>query len=295
MTDAEAQVPDGPVPDAPVLDEPAIAVVGVGLIGGAIAATLKAKGYAGWIIGIGRNLDRLEAARDAGLLDEVTTGSPGEASLVVYCTPVDRIVSQVLGHATHFASGALVTDGGSVKARIRDGVGPRLPHDVTFIGSHPLAGSEKTGWEHATADLYENRLCIVTPEDTTPAAEVERLERFWRFLGMRVVRMDAEVHDEVLGMASHVPHVVASALAASLAPSEGHCAASGFRDTTRIAAADPAIWVPILLANREAVLRGLDRVRHRIDRFHRALATESGLELERLLSLGKLMRDSLDD
>jgi prephenate dehydrogenase len=275
-------------------DEPIVAIVGVGLIGGSIAAALRSGGYAGRIVGVGRSPERLDGARGAGLIDEAAATTPAEATFVVYCTPVDRIAGQIVADASRFAAGTLLTDVGSVKGAIQNAVAEQLPPGVTFIGSHPLAGSERGGWEHANARLFEGRSCVVTPEETTPPAELARLRRFWEFLGMRVVELSAEDHDRILAMTSHVPHAVASALAGALAASETPFAATGFRDTTRIAAGDPAIWVPILLANRDATLRGLDRVRRRLERIHEAVEVDDAIELERLLAQGKLVREGLD-
>jgi prephenate dehydrogenase len=284
----------GTPPPAFQLDEPNVAIVGVGLIGGSIAAALKARGFPGNVVGVGRNPARLQGARDAGLIDEIATTTPAESRFVVYCTPVDRIAAQVVGDAARSGPGTLMTDAGSVKGRIQNAVAEQLPAGVTFVGSHPLAGSEKAGWEHADANLYEGRMCILTPDETTPALELDRARRFWEFLGMRVVELSAEDHDRILAMTSHVPHAVAAALAGALAASESPFAATGFRDTTRIASGEPEIWVPILLANRDAVLRGLDRVRRRLERIHRAVEVDDAIELERLLAQGKLVREGLD-
>ena len=128
---------------------------------------------------------------------------------------------------------------------------------MTFIGSHPIAGSEKQGCAHASPDLFENRVCVVTPEPATPRHEVERLSAFWKFLGLSVVEMSADDHDRALAQTSHVPHVVAAALAATLDAGSRHLTAGGFQDTTRIAAGDPELWTAILLANAEAAADGV--------------------------------------
>lgn len=282
----------GSLPSA-VLDESTVAIVGVGLIGGSIAAGLKQRGFAGTIVGVGRSPERMQGAREAGLIDEVATAP--ESGFVLYCTPVDRIAGQIVEHAPRMQPGTLVTDGGSVKGAIQNGVAERLPDGVTFVGSHPLAGSEKTGWENADPDLYVDRVCVVTPDGTTPPEALDRVRRFWEFLGMEVRELSTDDHDRILAMSSHVPHVVAAVLAGCLANSERPYAATGFRDTTRIAAGDPEIWVPILLANRDAVLHGLQRTKRRLERFHDAVQVGDAIELERLLAQGKLIRDSLDD
>ena len=269
--------------------------MGVGLIGGSIAAALKRIHPETTVIGIGRHQARLEAARDAGLLDVVATemSAARDCRLVIVCTPVDRIVDDVRAAAAQLASGALVTDAGSVKARICAELGSALPDGVHFVGSHPLAGSEKNGWEHSDADLFRDRVCVVTPAAATPDEACRTVESFWRGLGMRVLRMSSEDHDRALATTSHVPHVAAAAVAAQLKQEWLDLAATGFRDTTRIAAGDPDLWSAILLANREPVGAGLANLIDRLDEFRTAIADGDAARLKHLLSEAKALRDRL--
>jgi len=154
-----------------------IAIQGVGLIGGSIAAALKKNNFSGSIIGIGRNLERLQKAIDSGLIDQAETDlkqAATSADLIIICTPVDMIIQDVMEAASTAQPGTLITDGGSVKGKICHELKDRLPEGVTFIGSHPLAGSEKRGFEHADPDLYQNRVCVVTPEENAPADQLDR-------------------------------------------------------------------------------------------------------------------------
>lgn len=301
--------------DAFDLPEESVGIVGVGLIGGSIAAALRARGYKGKIIGSGRNPARLEAARKAGLLDETTTDPP-QASLVVVCTPVDRIARDVRLAAAIAAPGTLITDAGSVKGSICRELAGALPEGVTFIGAHPLAGSEKQGFEHAHADLFVDALCVLISEDDgvrghrkagEPRLMRERIlderedlrnaltraERFWQFLGARVVRMSADDHDRVLARTSHLPHVVAAALAGSLSESDLPFAATGFRDTTRIASGDPELWTAILLANAQCALDAIDSFRDLLDEFRAAIAAGDTTKLESLLDHARSIRAAL--
>lgn len=182
------------------------------------------------------------------------------ADLVVVCAPVHVIPDLVHQIAGHFPDGCLVTDVGSTKVSICE-VCERAAGAAYFIGSHPMAGSEKSGLEHAEADLFEGRPCIVTPHGFSPSVAVDRLQRFWEALGMQVFRMSPDEHDRIVAHISHLPHLLASALSAQLEslPHEWkELAGNGLRDTTRIAAGSPIIWRSIFQNNRAELLRAIN-------------------------------------
>ncbi len=314
-----------------------LAVIGVGLLGGSIAAAVKQRGLADRVLGIGRNQQRLEKARAAGLIDDLSTdlGEAGrQAELVVVCTPVDRIVDHVraacdgltdrlqsdsssgstpipaephqstgstdpTGSATEAASTGgpefqlLLTDVGSVKGDICRQLSDGLPNQACFVGSHPLAGSEKSGFEHARPDLFEGAVCVVTPTESSSRQAVEQVTAFWQALGMEVVCLSPERHDAVLAQTSHLPHLVAAALASVVSEEHGPFAATGFADTTRIASGDPDLWTAILLRNVEAVVRELDRFGERVRAFRDALARRDEKALRQLLEQAKVRRETL--
>ena len=182
--------------DSPERRYDAIAIMGVGLIGGSIAAALKRRGLAETVIGIGRSESRLRAVADVGLIDTVSTSPAAvrDAELVIVCTPVDRIATDVLTAAAELRPGSEITDAGSVKASIcREIESAGMPEGVRFIGSHPLAGSHESGWEHAEAELFEGRICVITP--ITAGEEVDSvIPQFWQSLGMRAVVMLSLIH-----------------------------------------------------------------------------------------------------
>jgi len=234
------------------MSEPAIVIAGVGLIGGSIAAALRARGFDGRVIGLGRNQARLDAAVDAGLLDEATTSvndAAAEARLVVFCTPVAQVVDGVREFAAHSRPGTLITDVGSVKAAIC----AALEHvsaertECEFVGSHPIAGSERAGFEHADAELFQNRTCVITPGTATPQDCVDRLRTFWKFLGAIVFEMSPEQHDSSLALTSHLPHLVASLLAAMLSEEHIHLTGSGFRDDASVRSLGSLLLLCLLL------------------------------------------------
>jgi prephenate dehydrogenase len=219
-----------------------------------------------------------------------------DADLVVICSPVDKIVPLASTIAPHLKPGALVTDVGSVKGDLcRSAVGT-LGGPDRFIGSHPMAGSEKTGWRVASADLFRNRTCFVTPLPGTPEPLIDRLTAFWDKLGARVTTCSPDEHDEIVAAVSHLPHLASAALAALLHPKppawRGFCG-NGLRDTTRIAAGDPDLWVAILESNREEVLRALRSYQDLLEEFHAALANKDPHTLKSLLRRAKTFRDDL--
>jgi cyclohexadieny/prephenate dehydrogenase len=273
-----------------------LTIVGVGLIGGSLGLAARRRGLAAHVLGAGRQQASLDRARAVGAIDEASldlAGAVRRADVAIFCTPVDRIAEQVLAAAPGCAPGTLLTDAGSTKAAIVARLDGRLPDDVAFVGSHPLAGSEKRGPEHADADLFEGRVTVVTPGPHTDPAAVERTAAFWRALGARVRLMPPEEHDRALALTSHLPHLVAAALAGTLPDSLHELAATGFRDTTRVAAGDPALWTAIFAQNRGAVLQALQRLGDRVGEFRAALEAEDWTALTTLLTQAKKVRDAL--
>lgn len=274
---------------------PVLSIVGVGLLGGSIALACRQKGLVGRIVGCDRNPEVLSRARDRGMIDEMTTEpqlAVARASLVVFCTPVDLLPEVVGACAEACRPGTLLTDVGSTKTSIVRRLAGRLPPGVNFVGSHPLAGSEKAGPENARPDLFENRLVVLTPAGDPPAA-VSTVGAFWNALGARIETMSPEQHDEALAITSHLPHLVASVLAGVLPLEWKRLTATGFRDTTRLAAGSPDLWRAIFLSNQSALLGAVDEFRAHLDRFREALANGDGERLRLLLEQGKYVRDSL--
>ncbi|HEX3996943.1 MAG TPA: prephenate dehydrogenase/arogenate dehydrogenase family protein [Pirellulales bacterium] len=273
-----------------------VAIVGVGLIGGSIGLALRSRGLAGRVIGVGRSDASLGRALETGAVSETTlelAAAVEKADLVVFATPVDRIVSAIQEAQRHFSSRALVTDAGSTKAAmVRELENSIRPH-IRFVGGHPLAGGEKAGVAFASADLFEGRVAIVTPIEQTPPKVVRDAREFWSSLGARVVTMSPEEHDEAVAAISHLPHLVASAVARSTPQDRLDLAAGGWRDTTRIAAGDAELWQQILLANRRNVLKSLARFEKTIARFKAALKNDKPAALKRLLAEAKRIRDAV--
>ncbi len=269
-----------------------LTIVGVGLIGGSVGLAAKAAGLAGRVVGVGRDEPTLARAQAAGAIDSYTTvaaEATQDADLVVVCTPVDRIAADVRACAAAAPPRCVLTDAGSTKEQLV----AELAGEPRFVGSHPLAGSERCGAVNGRADLFAGRVVVVTPGATTDLEAVAVVERFWQALGATTVRMTPDAHDKALAMTSHLPHAVASALAAVTPPEWLPLSAGGFRDSTRVAAGDPALWAAIFRANRAAVGAAVGRFRGHLDEFARLLESDDGPGLERWLADGKRVRDAL--
>jgi prephenate dehydrogenase len=240
----------------------------------------------------------LEKALACGAVDEVSLDleeTVHQADTAVFCTPVDLLAEQILSVAPSCNPGTLLTDAGSTKSDlVRRLAKTKFPAGVAFVGSHPLAGSEKRGVEHADPDLFIGRVTVVTKTADTEPAAVEKVTTFWQSLGSRVIIMDPDEHDRALAFTSHLPHLVAAALVDVLTPDLIPLTATGFRDTTRVAAGDPSIWTGIFLQNRDAVLAGLERLSENLDRFRQALDSSDRSAIDQLLSHAKKVREGLD-
>lgn len=273
-----------------------LTIVGVGLIGGSIGQAARQRGLCKKIIGVGRDPASLEKAKAVGAIDSFTTDlaeGARTADFIVVCTPVDKIAFHVQTAAKACKPGTIITDAGSTKATIVRDLEDRLPAGVRFVGSHPLAGSEKRGPDFASPDLFQSRVTIITKTARTDPIAVSRVAEFWNALGSEIHYLDPELHDRALALTSHLPHLVAAVLAGILPSQYYPFAATGFRDTTRIAAGDPALWAAIFRQNALAMSAALQQFSDRLDEFREAIMHDDEATLIELLSSGKRVRDAL--
>ena len=277
-----------------------LAIVGVGLLGGSVALAARAQGLAREIVGVGRDRARLEAPLRAGAVDRVTTDLPAgvrDADMVVLAATVlanERLLGEIWPAV---APSAVVTDVGSTKRGIV-AVAERLAKEEprAFVGSHPMAGSEKSGYGVARADLFHGATVIVTPTDASEPRAVKGVSALWESMGARVSALDPDTHDRVVAAISHLPHVAAWALVDAVGrfePAATVFAARGFKDTTRIAASDPAMWTDILLDNREAIVASLAAFRHAVDDLERLIAAGDRTGIAALLARLKTQREGI--
>jgi len=235
-----------------------VAVIGTGLLGGSIGLGLKAAGFNGKVIGIGRTPATLERAKAHGCVDEVSTSINAVAGcqLVVLASPVATFEDWFAKLLPECKAGFVITDVGSTKDEVCGAAARKLGgHVKQFVGSHPMAGSEHTGPEHAYAELFRGKPCILTPLGESGGDAVALVSQFWAKLGMRVVTMKPRDHDWTVARISHLPHAAATALVLLAARDGGmEVASTGFRDTTRVASGDATIWRDIFMSNRPAVV-----------------------------------------
>jgi len=273
-----------------------VAIVGVGLIGGSLGLALRQRRLARRVVGVGRRPSSLRRAREAGAVDATTTRlerGVGDADVVVVCTPVSRIADQVRKAAAHCRRDCLLTDAGSTKRLIVERLSDLGGDGPVFVGSHPLAGSEQSGVASARADLFQGRVCVMTPTPRTPRGAQDRVRALWEAVGAEVVVMTPQAHDRALAFTSHLPHLVAVALASTLPEGYEKLVATGMRDTTRIASGDPELWVDIFEQNREKLLEGLKAFDKELAQLRRALESQDNKVLHRLLAQAKQSRDRL--
>jgi prephenate dehydrogenase len=273
-----------------------LTILAPGLLGGSVARAARECGAAKRIVIWARRPETRLQLRDQAWCDAVAD-TPEEAvrtaSIVVIAAPVDRIVPLIQQIAPALPANAIVTDVGSVKGEIARLGAAALRPDTHFVGAHPMAGSEKTGWEHGTAGLFRHRTCFVTPLSATDAHAVDAVVAFWRTLGAEVVTVGPDQHDEIVAHISHLPQVVASSLCAFLTQRESawrNYAGNGLRDTTRIAASDPELWRSILEQNRDEVLRALRKFQEELHGFQVALANRDYVEVTARLERGRAYR-----
>ena len=245
-----------------------LAIAGVGLLGGSLGMAAKARGLAKRVVGIGRNEGRLKNAVQLGAIDAYTRDLAegcAKADLIVLCGPVSLILEQLPEVMRAAPDGAVVTDVGSTKNSIVKRAGELQRDGVAFIGSHPIAGSEKSGVEYASADLFRGATVVLTPDHLATDEAIARVQALWRGAGMHIVEMLPTRHDQLLAMVSHLPHLVAASLAEHTRQAPSHAyeqlldiAGPGFRDTTRIAMGSPAMWEDIFLENADEVMKAMD-------------------------------------
>jgi len=274
-----------------------LTILAPGLLGGSVARAARARGVARRIVLWTRRPEARLKLREQPWCDVVADSPESaaqEADIVVIAAPVDRIIPLLRQIAPALRPGTLVTDVGSVKGEISRLGADVLGSQAHFIGAHPMAGSEKTGWEHSTAGLFERRTCFVTPLPDSAAAAVQSVVEFWHGLGADVVTVDPDQHDEIVAHISHLPQVVASTLCSLLAkkdPTWRNHAGGGLRDTTRIAGSDPQLWRSILEYNRDEVLRALRQFQDELHGLQVSLANRDYIDVAARLERGKAYRD----
>ena len=278
-----------------------ISIIGPGLLGASIAMSVHQKKLAKEIHLWARNEDKRATCLKNNWCDHVhesLEGAVKNSDFVILCTPVDTIIPILKTIAPHLKPDTIVTDVGSVKESICKQANT-ITKDASFqfIGSHPMAGSEKSGMEHASVELFKQATCIITPNEYTNAFALKKVTQFWSRLEMNPTYMSPEDHDSLIAKISHLPHIVASALAASLSDipdNQFSFAGGGLKDTTRVAGGSPRLWQSIIAQNSDQILKSIDQFEQSLKALKSSLAEEDLDGLHKILQDGQLVRKTIE-
>lgn len=273
-----------------------VAIIGAGLLGGSFGLAYRQLHPNAEIIGVSRSQTSRHAAIERGAITSATDDVDAacrDCDLVVVGVPVDGITAMVMRAAEHCREDALIIDLGSTKATIVRTIDKHDRASRLFVGTHPIAGSEKTGAENARADLFKSKTLIITPGSRTPESLVERAETLWRSMESNVIRMTPEDHDHAMASISHVPHLVASMLASQLPSNAEKLVGSGWIDTTRVASGDPTLWTAICQENAMAIAQELQTASGWLDTIATCISHGQFDVVHQMLENAKQVRDSI--
>ena len=276
-----------------------ITIIGVGLIGGSLAKAIKNNNLAEVVFGFGRNLSRLELAQKSNIIDQYSidiSEALDGASIVVIATPVGTFESILRELKPYITEGMIITDVGSTKTGIAKSAREILAETAScFVPAHPIAGKEKSGFESSDAELFLNKKVIITPLKINTDKTINSLKKLWEDVGADVDFMSAESHDELLGMTSHLPHMLAFSLVNYLItqnPSASIYAAGGFKDFSRIASGDAVMWRDICLNNRDQIIAHIKSYQETLSALVDAIDNQDKDKLESFFRDAKTTRDS---
>ncbi|MCL6628282.1 MAG: prephenate dehydrogenase/arogenate dehydrogenase family protein [Armatimonadetes bacterium] len=280
------------------------AIIGVGLIGGSFGMALKKRGLARKVVGVGRNPDRLRRAVELCAIDAWTTdldAVASEANLIYIATPVGMVLDFVRRAAPLAPSGCIITDAGSTKAEICQGASHLIPSGISFIGGHPMAGSDVTGVEAGSPDLFVNAAYVLTPLENADPHALELLRDLAEAIGARVIIMSPQAHDRCVAVISHLPHLMAAALVhltseqADVDPRIVELIAGSFRDMTRVAGSSPELWRDICISNSDSITRAVEDLRAKMEDAVRLMESGNRTDIEHWFKQARDFRQSLFD
>lgn len=277
-----------------------VTLIGVGLLGGSLGMALRRARLAHEVVGLVRRRASVAEVTKAGAADWATLDERKAvkgADLIVLCTPVGQMKQMMQGLVPYADRRTIVTDVGSVKDSVVRELEPLARvAGLRFVGSHPMAGSEKAGVAASAPDLFKGSICVVTPTRRTDCDALERVEALWLNVGGQVLSLSPQVHDRLVSRSSHLPYILAACLSRIVldparSPAQAALCANGFRDTTRIASGSPEMWADIEMANRREILRSIVMFERELGRFKKLLEGSNASELRQFSERGKILRD----
>jgi len=273
-----------------------VAIIGVGLIGGSISLAMKKHRLVREIVGISRRHSSLMYAFKNKIIDRYATNvqkAVQNCDLVIMAVPVKTMIDLLPAIGKHVKRGTIITDVGSTKATIVEAAHKYLPQHSFFVGSHPIAGSEKKGAMFANAQLFENSLCVMTPTDKTNRNAKDRVKNLWNKLGAEVKFLPPDEHDKILSYVSHVPHVLAYGLIEAVPPEYLEYVSGGLRDMTRIASSDPYVWSEICMENSKNIAQSLDKFIKVLSSYRKSIVSKDQKNLTEDFKNSKNKRDGI--
>jgi prephenate dehydrogenase len=287
-----------------------VSIIGVGLIGGSFGLALKKKRLVQQVIGIGRHIRKLKEAKRLGVIDSYTTDfarGVKDSDIIMVATPVSKIPLIVKKILPHLKDGCIITDVGSTKRWVVEKVQEILSKSsvretrprVSFIGGHPMAGSEKEGVRNARADIFSGTTCILTPANINDRKALNVVVNLWKGMGAKILLLKPEEHDYLVAWTSHLPHVIATTLANLMGkvnkqdPRVRKIVAQSIADMTRIAASNPELWTDICLSNNKAISGSIKETEKYLEKFKKLIEKKKKKELRNIFQKGKLLRGRL--
>jgi prephenate dehydrogenase len=276
-----------------------ITIIGVGLIGASFALAMKKYKLCKYIIGNGRNPENLKRAKEKGIIDSYEI-EPETAcinsDLILFSTPVGCFINIAKKIKPSLKTGAIVTDVGSVKGKLVKEMENLMPKGVTFVGAHPIAGSDKSGIESASAQLFSGAKCIITPSENTDKNALQQVIRIWETFGSEIRLIEPEEHDRIYALVSHLPHVIAYAIMNTIADVNSSYlkfSGQGFIDTTRIASSSPELWRDICILNKDNLLKSLDTFKKNLDKIIQHIRASDAISLEKDFAKARALRQGI--
>lgn len=276
-----------------------VTILGVGLIGASFALALKKRGLCNQIIGYGRREGNLKKAKDMKIIDSLELDAAKaciDSDLILFSMPVGSFTETAKTIKGSLKNGAIVTDVGSVKGKLVREMEAIMPEGINFVGGHPIAGSDRTGIDTATADLFSGAKCILTPTGKTDRNALKRITELWDKLGAVVIILNPDEHDRIYAAVSHLPHIIAYAIVNTVADVNAsylEFAGQGFKDTTRIASSSPELWRDICLMNSENLLEFIELFKKHLDSLGRYLQESDSEAIEREFIKARTLREDV--
>lgn len=274
-----------------------ITIIGVGLIGGSIGLAIRNKKLASRVIGVGRNQSSITEAKQRGAIDVATLDikrGVGKSDLVIIATPVNKVIEIAREVVKHLPPGAILTDVASTKTDIVTKIEGFAPSYIHYVGTHPMAGSEKKGIKFASPSMFNNTNCIITVSIDTHKKALSKIKKFWERLGSKVLVMSPDLHDKVVATVSHIPHLVATCLVRN---GEDFLSSAGgsFKDVTRVALSNPEMWSYIFVQNKKNILKNIDKIIWDLKQLSNLIVNDNEQELRNILEEVRSKREKLNE